>query len=217
MLQAFANHLIGTHEVGCGDTLAIRRVRDHDALVLWLCELLEVLLLYADDVGEASSLHVHAGRVHSLHVDVVAIDLMVEVTLQTLVIVDGVEKFSIEVGPFLKGILLTEESGCHILGNEGCLDEQGAATTHRIDKVGVALPSGEQNHTCCQHFVKRCFYAFLTVTATMQRFTTGVETQRTLVVCNMHIQSDVGIGHGDVGALTRLLAELVHDGVLYFI
>ena len=79
------------------------------------------------DIGrETCCLHIHAGCVDSLYVDVIAIDMMLELPFLTLVIIDFVEEVGIEVRPFLKGIFLAEESRGHVLGNQGCLDEQGA-------------------------------------------------------------------------------------------
>ena len=30
----------------------------------------------------------------------------------------------------------------------------------------------------------------------------------------MYVQSDVGVGYGDVGSVSRVLTELVYDGIL---
>jgi hypothetical protein len=48
----------------------------------------------------------------------------------------------------------------------------------------------------------------------MQRLTTGVKTQRTLVFCDVDMQADVRIGDGDIRTFTGLLAEEVDNGVL---
>ena len=36
VLQPFANHVVGAHEVGCGDALAVGRIGHDDALLLGL-------------------------------------------------------------------------------------------------------------------------------------------------------------------------------------
>ena len=51
----------------------------------------------------------------------------------------------------------------------------------------------------------------------MQALAARVETKRGIVVGNMDVQPQVGIGHRDVGTNAGLLAELVHDGVLHLI
>ena len=217
VLQSLTNHLVGTQQVGCRDTLTIRWVRYHDALVGRLCKVLEVLLLYGDDIAQSGCLHIHAGGVHSLHVDVVAVNLVVKLTLLTLVVVDLIKQVGIKVRPLLKGKLLAEQSWCHVLGYQGSLNQQGTATTHGVDKISIGLPSAQQNHTSCQHLVQWCLYTLLAVATTMQTLTARVETQRTFVFSNVHVQSDVRVGHRYIGALARLLAELVNNRILYFI
>ena len=98
-------------------------------------------MFYADGIRQSCSLDIHTSGIHSLDVDIVAIDVILEFTFLTLVVIDFVEELGIEIRPFLKGKLLSEESWSHVLGNERSLDKQGAATTHRIDKVGISLPA----------------------------------------------------------------------------
>ena len=51
----------------------------------------------------------------------------------------------------------------------------------------------------------------------MKRVAARVECYRGVVAGNVDMQADVGVGHGDVGALAGLLAKLVNDGVLYLV
>ena len=51
----------------------------------------------------------------------------------------------------------------------------------------------------------------------MERLATGVETQRAVILSDMHVQTDVGVGHRYIRALAGLLPELVDDGILYLI
>ena len=51
----------------------------------------------------------------------------------------------------------------------------------------------------------------------MQGLTTGVQGECAFVLCDMDVQSDVGIRYGDIRTFARLLTELVDDGVLDFI
>ena len=171
MLQALANHLIGVEQVGRGDALAIGWVGHHQGRLGRLLEVLEVLQLHADDLCQTGSTHVQTSLCHGLRIDVVAIDVVVEVALLRVVVVDLVEEFLVEVGPFLEGELLAEQAWTHIAGDEGCLDEQCAATAHGVDEVGLAAPARHQDHTGCQHLVEWCLSGLLTVAATMQRLT----------------------------------------------
>ena len=126
VLEPFSHHLIGAQEVGCGDTFAIGWVGDDDAFLCGVGEVLEVLLVNGDAVAESGSLHIETGGVDGLHLDVVAVDVVGELPLLRVVIIDAVEKVGIEVGPFLEGKLLAEQAWCHVTGNEGSLDGQGA-------------------------------------------------------------------------------------------
>ena len=193
MLQSFANHLIGAQQVVGRDALTVWRIGHHDTLVLRLGEVLEVLLLDSDIVGQTSSLDVETGRVDSLDVYIVAVDMMVELTFLRIVVVNLVKEVGIEVGPLLEGKLLAEQARSHVSGNKRSLDEQCARTTHGINEIRLAMPARHQDDTCSQYFVDGGFDRLLAIAATMQRLATGVKAQSTLVIGNMYMQTDVGI------------------------
>ena len=217
VFQPLADHAIGAEQVGCRDTLAVGRVAHEDSLVFRLLEVFEVLLLNGDVAGQSGSLGIDAGRVDSLHVDVVAVDVMVERALLRVVVIYLVEEVGIEVGPFLEGILLAEEARSHVACDEGRLDEQGAAAAHRVDEVGLALPSGHHDHAGGQHLVERCLYRLLPVATPVERLAAGVKAECAVVLGDMYMQTEVGVGHGDVGALAGAFAKLVDDGVFHLV
>ena len=217
MLQSFANHAIGTQQVGCRYTFTIRRVGHHDALLVRLRKVLEVLLFDGDVGCQPGSLHVHASGVHRLHVNIVAVDVVLEFAFLRIVVVDAVEEVGIEVRPFLEGILLAEQARCHVVSNEGGFDEQRATAAHGVNEVGIAFPSCHENHACGQHLVERCFHALLTIATTMQTFAAGVQTQRAVVLGYVNVQAQVGVADGDVGPAACFLAELVDDGVFHLV
>ena len=80
VFQPFADHLVGSQQVRCGDTLSIRRIHHDDALLLRLREVLEVLLGDGHIPRQAGGGHIHTCRVHGLHVGIVAVDVMGELT-----------------------------------------------------------------------------------------------------------------------------------------
>ena len=84
------------------------------------------------------------------------------------VVIDTVEEVGVEVGPLLKGILVAEESRCHVMGNEGRLDKQGTRAAHRVYEVGLAMPACHEYHASCQHFVQRSLHRFLTIAPAME-------------------------------------------------
>ena len=51
----------------------------------------------------------------------------------------------------------------------------------------------------------------------MQALAAGVEAQGAVVFGDVHIESDVRVGHADIGSFARFLPELVDDGILHLI
>ena len=222
MFQAFANHLVGGQQVGGRNTFSVGWVGNDDAGVQGLLEILEVLLCHRDVAGQSRSLDIHACGVDSFDIYIVAVDVVVERSLLGVVIINLVEELRVEVGPLLKGELLAEQTRCHITGDKGSLDEQGAGTAHRVNEVGLALPACHQYHAGSQHLVQGCLDRLLTIASTMQALAAGVQTERTFAlswshVGNMDVQSHVRIGDADVRTLARFLAELVDNGIFYLI
>ena len=217
VLQPLANHAIGVEQVGRGDALAVGRVGDDDGFLLRLGEVLEVLLLDGDAIAESCRLHILAGGVHGLEIHVVAVDVVAELALLRVVVVNLVEQLCVEVGPFLEGIFLSEEAGGHVSGDEGGLDEQSAAAAHGVDEVGVALPARHHNDAGGEHLVEWCLHALLTVASAVQTFAAAVETERAVVLGDVDVQAQVGVGDADVRPLARSLAQLVDDGVLHLV
>ena len=137
-----------------------------------------------------------------------------ELALLRVVVVDLVEEILVEVRPFLKGEFLAEDARGDVAGDEGSLDEDSTGATHRVNEVAVAFPSRHQDHAGSQHFIKRRLYAFLAVASAVKALAAGVESDGGIVVGNVYVETDIRIGHRDVGTLAGLLAELVHDGIL---
>ena len=172
MLESLAYHLVGCKEVGRGDTLTVWRIHNEETLVGRTLKVLEVSLLHCHIFCKAGSSYVQTCGVYSLHVDVVAIDVMVELTLIGIVVVDAVEQVGIEIVPLLESELLAEYARTHVVGYQGCFHEKRTRTAHGVDEVGFTLPSGHKNHSCCQNFVQWCLYRFLAIATTVQRFST---------------------------------------------
>ena len=110
MLQLLANHLVGGQQVRCGNTLTIRRIGNDDGWPGRFFEVLKVLLFNGDGFGQSSCFYIEAGGINCLHVDVIAIDMMVELLFLGIVVIDFIEKVFVEVGPFLKGKFLAENT-----------------------------------------------------------------------------------------------------------
>lgn len=202
---------------GVGDTLTVGRIGDNDALLLRLLEVLEVTAVEVNITGETCSTGIDAGGIDRLHIDVIAIDMVLELALARIVIIDLVEQILVEVGPFLKGKLLAKDARRDIAGDKGSLDGDGARTTHRINEVGIALPACHEDHASCQYLVERGCHALLSVATAVERLAATVEGQCGVKLGDVDVETDIGIGDGDIGTLPRLLAKLVHDGVFHFV
>ncbi len=217
MLEALANHAVSTQQVWRRDAFAIRRIHHDDTLLSRLREIFEVSFLNRNILGKSGSLHIEASRINSFDIYVITINMMLEFAFLRLIIVDAVEHFSIIVRPFFEGISLTEDTRCHITCDERSLNKQCTATTHRINEISFSMPSGHHNHTGSQDLIQWSFYTFLTITSAVQRLATGIQTQCTVIFSDVHIQTDVRIGHADIRAVTRLLAKLIYDSILHFV
>ena len=214
VLETLAYHLVGGEQVGGRDAFAVRRIGHHDALVGRLGKVLEVGILYGDVLGESGGTHVQTRGVHRLHIHIITIDVVFELALARVVIVDAVEEVGVEVGPLLKGKLLAEDTRADVAGYQCCLDQQRARSTHGVYEVTLALPACHEYHAGCQHLVQRCLYALLTVATAVQRLAARVEAEGCVVFGDMDMQTDIRVGHRDVGAVAGLFSELVDNGIL---
>ena len=98
--------------------------------------------------------------------------MVCELTFLRVVVVDGVEKFSIIIGPLLECKFLAEHARTHVVGNKGSLYGKCTRATHWVDEVGLALPSGHKNHTSSKNLIERSLYRLLAIATTMKRFAT---------------------------------------------
>ena len=142
---------------------------------------------------------------------------MLKVALSAIILVNALKEVGIKVGPLLKGIFLSEHTGCYALGNQGCFDGKGTTTAHGVDKVALASPSCLKNDSGRQYLIQGSFHCFLTVATTVQTLTCTIQCQGAIVLCHVDVQLDVGVDNTDVGTVTGLLSELVNDSILHLI
>ena len=121
MFQPFTYHPICSQQVRRGYSLAIRRVGHDDALFFRTFEVGKVGLTHSYVVSKSRSSHIKTRGVHGLNVDVVSVNMVCELTFLRVVVVDGVEKFSIIIGPLLECKFLAEHARTHVVGNKGSL------------------------------------------------------------------------------------------------
>ena len=217
MFQPFAYHRVEAQQVVRGYALAIRRIGDDDRFPGGLLELLEGLLLQHHVLADAGGLYVAHGYLVCFRIVVVAVNLMSELTLLTVVVVEGVEQFLVEVHPLLESEFLAEYTRSDVAGDESRLDGYGARTAHGVYQVTFASPAGHQYHSCGQHFVERSFYSFLTVAPSVERFAAGIERKCATGFGDVDVEQHVGLVDAYAGTLARLLAEVVHDGILHLV
>ena len=106
--------------IGC-DAVAVWRVGNDDGFV----ERLLKLMLHTYHIFHTSILHIFGGYLHYLTIYVVAINLMIELTLLTIIIVDIIEEVGIKILPFLESILLAEHAWIDVHGYKGCFNQDG--------------------------------------------------------------------------------------------
>ena len=191
MFQSFTNHLVCLKEIRCRDAFSVWRVGNHYCRLLRLCEVFEVLLLHGDVVGKTCRTNITQGGVNSLHVNIIAVDVVLELALFGVVVIHLVEELCVEVVPLLEGKLLAEQSWCHVMCYECSLNKQGAATAHRVNEVGLAAPSAHKDNTRSKDFVEGRFHTLLTIASTVQTLAAGVETQCCLVLGDVYVQTDI--------------------------
>lgn len=68
-----------------------------------------------------------------------------------------------------------------------------------------------------QYLVERGCHALLSVATAVERLAATVKGQCGVKLGDVDVETDIGIGDGDIGTLPRLLAKLVHDGVFHFV
>ena len=217
MLQALAQGAIHGVEVGRRQALAIGRVGNHDGRRGGLGELAYVLLLQNDTIGHAGAFGVSRGSLDGRQVQVVAIYLVVEGALLRVVVVDAVEQIAVEVLPPLKAEALAKHARIDVSGHESGLDEDGARAAEGVDEVFLEVPPRELHESGRQHLVDGRLDGGHAVAAQVEAVARGVERERAAGFGHVYVETDVGVGDADVGALALRLAEIVDDGVLHLI
>src|SRR5574344_1145929 len=154
-------------------------------------------------------------NLHHLPVDVIAINLVLKLTLLTIIIVDTIEEICIKVLPLLKRIFLAEHTRIDILGNQGSLDKDSARTTERINQVAFAIPARQENQASRQHLIDRSRHSGSLVAALVEAFARRVERNRHHILCYVHIEAEVRVADTHIGAVTRLFAPIVRYSVFH--
>ena len=147
-------------------------------------------------------------------VEVVAVNVVGKVALLAVVVEDGAQEFGVEVFPVLKTKLFTEDTGEDVACHQGRFDKQRAAAAERIDEVAIKLPAAHLDQRCSQNLVDGGFDGGGAVAAKVQALSAGVEREGAVVLGNVDVEAQVGVGDGDVGTLLLRLHEVIDDGVL---
>ena len=100
---------------------------------------------------------------------------MLKGLLGRIIIVDTVEEILVKVGPLLEGILPAIHSRGNATGYHGSFYQEGAASTHGIHQVTLALPACLQDDAGSQHLVDGSLHSGLTPSALVQAFTRRVQ------------------------------------------
>ena len=217
MLQALAQGPVDAEQVGRDEALAVRRVGYHQRLLGWILEILDVAAFHGDAVGYAGALGVGQRRLDGALVQVVAVNLVRKLALCRIVIVNTVQELAVEVFPFLETVSLAEHAGINVARHECRLDQQGPGAAERVHEVGLPVPARQFQQTGRQHLVNRRLDRRRTIAAQVQALAGSVQREGALLIGDVHVELDVGVGDTDIGAFARCLAEIIHDGVFHFI
>ena len=217
MFQTLTNHLVQSKQVIGGDTFTIRGIHDDNGLFLRLFKLLERLQFQCHILGYACRFYIMCCYFVRFRTVVISVNLMRKFALLAIIIVNLVEHLRIEIHPFLKCESFAEYSRSDVSCYQCCFHRNRSRTAHRVNQVTFAAPSCHQNHTGSQYFVQRSFYLFLTVSATMKRFSGRVQRQRTSGMCNVNIEQYIRIIDAYRRTFACLFAEIIHNSILHLI
>ena len=143
--------------------------------------------------------------------------MVLEVVLGAVIVVDALEEFAVEVGPFLESIALAEHARRYAARYQRSLYAERAAAAEGVDEVCLSMPSAHHDDAGGQYLVERCCHALLAVAAAVQALAAAVEGEGGVVLSDVYVQAKVGVCDAHVGARPCALAELVGDGVLHLI
>ena len=182
MFDTFTDHIVQPQQITTGNTFSIRGIGHHDARLGSLRALLERLGPQFDIFHQAGTTDILLGNLDRRRIDIGTITFEIKLTFLTLVVIDTVEQFLVEIDPFLESKLLTMHARRNIQGDHRRFDQQRTGTAHRIDEIRLAFPACFQDHTGSQHFIQRSFRLIHTVTAFMQALARTVDRERTVVM-----------------------------------
>ena len=134
-----------------------------------------------------------------------------------IIVVDAVQHVAVKIFPLLEAERFPEDAGIYVAGHERCLDQNCARAAERIDEIRIALPSGELYQSGGKDFVDRSFALAHTIAAQVQALARGIERKSAIVVRNVDIEFDIGVGDTNIRALAGRISEVVDDSVLYFV
>ncbi len=101
-------------------------------------------------------------------------------------------------------------------GNHRGLDGDGPRTTKRIDQRYPGCPSGQQNHSRCEHFVQRSLSRACAVTAAVQRISRRIARNSATSVLDVKVDPKVRKIRSDRRTPAGASAKLVHNRVFGF-
>ena len=139
---------IELRQLVAGEALAVGWVGDEHTLLRGCLLLLERHALHLDILRETRILDIGVADGNSLAQNVVAVNLVGELTLTAVVVINGFKNIGIIVGPLLEGIFLTIHARVDVGGYQSGLNQECARAAHRIHEVALAVPAAELDDAC---------------------------------------------------------------------
>ena len=196
-------------------TLAIGRIGDEYPLGRVVCPFRHRLAGKFHHVVDSRRLDVSSGYAYGFRIDVSAVDLIGIFPLCGIIVVYLLEKFLVEIRPFLKSEMLAVDARVYVGRDKGCLHQESTGATHRIDEVGVAPPAGLHDYAGGEHLVDGSIGRFRAVASFRERLAAGVERYGDPVVGYVHVELDVGSGETYRRPFPIFVVEMVGDSVFH--
>ena len=215
--ELFAQRAVDIGEIFGTQSFAIRRIGDEHSGHFRLFEVADFALFHRDEIGHAGSFGIGQRGFDGTEVDVRTDDAVLESALVAVVFKNGAEQFGVEIFPIFEPEFLTEHPGIDIACHERRFHENGARAAERVNEVAIEFPTAHFDEGGGEDLVDRSFDGCRAVAAQVEALPTRIERQRAIVFRYMNIESQIGIRHTDIGALSFALHKIVDNGVFHLV
>ena len=215
LFQLFTDSAVQPLNVLNLQALAVRWICDENTFLGRFGDILQGTSFQFDVASQSSVLDVLAGDGNGFTLDVATVNLVIEFAFTAVVIVDLGKQIGVIVVPQLESVLLAEHPGVDVGGYHGGLDQEGAASAHGVNKIGVAVPPTQFDDACGEHLVDGSIGLCYAPSAAVQWFAARVKRQDDFGASNVHVKANVGVGQANGRPFVVSLTEEVGNGIFH--